>query len=107
LGSFAVLSLLYRTEVSTEQAPASAEVAPSSTQVQQSGAEVVTKRTQAERAYAELSADGAPVSAGQLATAAGLSANDARALVAEFHAQPQPPSSTAAGPPLRCRPDAL
>jgi hypothetical protein len=70
------------------QASASAEVAPSSTQVQQSGAEVVTKRTQAERAYAELSADGAPVSAGQLAAAAGLSANDARALVAEFHAQP-------------------
>jgi hypothetical protein len=42
----------------------------------------------AERAYAKLSADGAPVSAGQLAAAAGLSASYARALVAQFHAQP-------------------
>ena len=98
LGSFAVLSLLYRAEVSAdavttaaessaEQAPAGAAVAPSSTQIQQSGAEVLTKRAQAERAYAELSADGAPVSARQLAAAAGLSASYARALVAEFQAQ--------------------
>ena len=43
---------------------------------------------QAERAYAELSADGAPVSAGQLAAAAGLSASYARALIAQFQAQP-------------------
>jgi hypothetical protein len=49
---------------------------------------VLTKRAQAERIYATLSAAGAPVSAGQLAAAAGLSASDARALVAEFHAQP-------------------
>ena len=49
---------------------------------------MLTKRAQAERVYAELSATGAPVSAGQLAAAAGLSASYARALVAEFHAQP-------------------
>ena len=49
---------------------------------------MLTKRTQAERVYAHLSADGAPVSAGQLAAAAGLSASYARALVAQFHAQP-------------------
>jgi hypothetical protein len=49
---------------------------------------VLTKRAQAERAYAQLSADGAPVSAGQLAAAAGLSSSYARALVAEFHTRP-------------------
>jgi hypothetical protein len=42
------------------------------------GAEVLTKRAQAERACATLSATGAPVSAGQLAAAAGLSASYAR-----------------------------
>ena len=99
LGSFAVLSLLYRADTSateaagaaegsTEQAPASAAVAPSSAAVSPSGAEVLTKRAQAERAYVELSATGAPVSAGQLAAAAGLSASYARALVAQFQARP-------------------
>ena len=49
---------------------------------------MLTKRAQAKRAYATLSADGTPVSAGQLAAAAGLSASYARALLAEFQAQP-------------------
>jgi hypothetical protein len=95
LGSFAVLSLLYRAgqapaaaEPSTEHAPASAAGAPNSAQPPSTGAEVLTKRAQAKRAYAELSADGSPVSAGQLAAAAGLSASYARALVAQFQAQP-------------------
>jgi hypothetical protein len=98
LGSFAVLSLLYRAEVSAdpaaaaegsaEQASASADPAPNSAPAPRSGAEVLTKRAQAERVYAELSADGVPVSAGQLAVAAGLSASYARALVAEFQARP-------------------
>jgi hypothetical protein len=94
-----VLSLLYRADLSAdpattdteergEQAPASVEVVPSSAQAQHSGAEVLTKRAQAERAYATLSADGTPVSAAQLAAAAGLSASYARALVAQFHARP-------------------
>jgi hypothetical protein len=102
LGSFAVLSLLYcadnsanpattAAEESGEQAPASAEVAPSSAHAQQSGAEVLTKRAQAERAYATLSADGTPVSAAQLASAAGLSASYARALIAQFDARPPAP----------------
>ena len=102
LGSFAVLSLLYRADISADpatttaevsagQAPVSTEVVPSSAEAQQPGAEVLTKRAQAERAYAELSATGAPVSAGQLAAAAGLSASYARALVAEFQAQPPAP----------------
>jgi hypothetical protein len=59
-----------------------------SAEAQLSGAEVLTKRAQAKRAYADLSATGAPVSAGQLAAAAGLSASYARALLAEFQAQP-------------------
>jgi hypothetical protein len=102
LGSFAVLSLLYRGEISADpaplaaepganQAPASAAVAQGSTEAQQPGAGVLTKRAQATRAYAELSATGAPVSAGQLAAAAGLSASYARALVAEFQARPPAP----------------
>jgi hypothetical protein len=99
LGSFAVLSLLYRAEVSADQAPVAAEpsadqasagadVASSSAHTPSMGAAVLTKRAQAERAYAELSATGAPVSAGQLAAAAGLSASYARALVAQFQARP-------------------
>ena len=99
LGSFAVLSLLYRAEASAdpaptaaeasaEQAPASAAVVLSSAAAPSTGAEVLTKRAQAERAYARLSADGAPVSAGHLAAAAGLSASYARALVAQFQARP-------------------
>ena len=103
LGSFAVLSLLYRAEVGADQAPAAAEqtlpsavAAPSSAEAQQPGAEALTKRAQAERLYAHLSADGAPVSAGQLAAAAGLSASYARALVAEFHARPPATSSRTA-----------
>jgi hypothetical protein len=91
LGSFAVLSLLYHADTSADPAAAaeaSAEPAPASTEVQQPGAEVLTKRAQAERAYVDLSATGAPVSASQLATAAGLSASYARALVAQFQARP-------------------
>ena len=62
---------------------------------------MLTKRAQAERAYAELSATGAPVSAGQLAAAAGLSASYARALVAQFQGLNRrlPSRTTAAAPP--------
>jgi hypothetical protein len=99
LGSFAVLSLLCRAEVSADQAaaaaegsaerpPASAGPASSSAQTPSPGAEVLTKRAQAERVYAELSATGAPVSAGQLAAAAGLSGSYARALIAQFQTRP-------------------
>jgi hypothetical protein len=99
LGSFAALSLLYRAKDSNDPAEAAAnpsadpslvgaDQTPSSAKAQRPGAEVLTKRTQAERIYAELSADGAPVSAGELADAAGLSASYARALVAEFHVRP-------------------
>jgi len=92
LGSFAVLSLLYRADTSADPATTTAQVSaerqPASADLRDSSAEVLTKRAQAERIYADLSADGAPVSAGQLAAAAGISASYARALVAQFHAQP-------------------
>ena len=94
-----MLSLLYRADIGADPAPAAAEVSAEqaltsagppqgSVLAPPSGAEVLTKRAQAERAYAQLSADGAPVSAGQLAAAAGLSASYARALVAQFQARP-------------------
>jgi hypothetical protein len=99
LGSFPVLGLLYRAEVSVDQAatvaergaersPASADVVLSSAPAPQPGAEALTKRAQAERAYAELSATSAPVSAAQLTDAAGLSSSYARALVAQFQTRP-------------------
>jgi hypothetical protein len=88
LGSFAVLTLLYRAEVSADPARTAAEVSAEQRQTLPIGAEGLTKRAQAERASADLSAERAPVSAGQLAAAAGLSASYARALVAQFHAQP-------------------
>ena len=80
-----MLSLLYRADTSADPATMAAEV---SAEQAPAGAEVLTKRAQAERAYAELSATGGPVSAGQLAAAAGLSASYARALVAQFQTRP-------------------
>jgi hypothetical protein len=92
LGSFAVLSLLYRAEVSADPAAITPEISadqrPASADLQDASAAVLTKRARAERAYADLSATGAPVSAGQLATAAGLSASYARALLAKCQTQP-------------------
>ncbi len=61
---------------------------PVSIPAPQTGTEALTKRAQAERVYADLSATGAPVSAGALAAAAGLCASYARALVAQFQARP-------------------
>jgi hypothetical protein len=107
LGSFAVLSLLYRagttsatpTPTSAEQPTAGAGrsspgagQAPASAEPQRPGAGAATKRTLAERAWADLAADGAPVSGAQLAEAVGLSASYARALAAEFAAHPPAPA---------------
>jgi hypothetical protein len=83
-----VLSLLYRAKTSADPASLGAGQASSSAHGQRSGAELLTKRAQAERIFADLSADGTPPSSAQLATAAGLSPSYARALVAEFHARP-------------------
>jgi hypothetical protein len=102
LGSFAVLSLLYRAGVSATPAPLGAEdaedgagrsapgagQAPGSAEERQSGAGAATKRALAQRAYADLAAEGAPVTGAQLAEAAGLSPSYARALAAEFASRP-------------------
>jgi hypothetical protein len=78
LGSFAVLSLLYRTPTPADpttdsQAPAGGE--PS-------------KRERARQAYAALVAAGQPVTGARLAEAAGVSPSYGRALLAEFQADP-------------------
>jgi hypothetical protein len=78
----------YQRRPSATAAKVIAEQRPASAELQDASAEVLTKRAQAKRAYAELSADGAPVSAGQLAAAAGLSASYARALLAQFQTPP-------------------
>jgi hypothetical protein len=78
LGSFAVLSLLYRTPPPVE--PAGVE--------DQEPAAGESKRERARAAYAALVAAGQPVTGARLAEAAGVSASYGRALLAEFQADP-------------------
>jgi len=78
LGSFAVLSLLYRTPAPIE---AAAEV-----EDQEPAGE--SKRERARQAYAALVATGEPVTGARLAEAAGVSASYGRALLAEFQTDP-------------------
>jgi hypothetical protein len=84
LGSFAVLSLLYRAQL--PQVAAGLDVDQGDT------AEVVgataSKRERVRAAYAALVAAGEPVTGTRLAQAAGVSASYGRALLAEFHADP-------------------
>ena len=79
LGSFAVLSLLYRT-------PAPAD--PADDDAQAPASEEPSKRERARQAYAALVAAGQPVTGARLAEAAGVSASYGRALLAEFQADP-------------------
>jgi hypothetical protein len=82
LGSFAVLSLLYRAQlpdVDHDQA-----VAEPSLSVGEAGG----KRERVRQAYAAMTAAGEPVSGTRLAQAAGVSASYGRALLAEFTADP-------------------
>jgi hypothetical protein len=78
LGSFAVLSLLYRT-------PAPAGPAAEVEDQELAGE---SKRERARQAYAALVAAGQPVTGARLAEAAGVSASYGRALLAEFQANP-------------------
>jgi hypothetical protein len=80
LGSFAVLSLLYRTPAPTEPAADVEDQEPA-------GGEP-SKRERARAAYAALVAAGQPVTGARLATAADISASYGRALLAEFQADP-------------------
>jgi hypothetical protein len=79
LGSFAVLSLLYRTPAPVEQA---ADVQDEASTGEPS------KRERARQAYAALVAAGQPVTGARLAEAAGVSASYGRALLADFQTDP-------------------
>jgi hypothetical protein len=83
LGSFAVLSLLYRS-----QAPISATQAPPSADPALASAEQPRKRERARATYTTLVAAGQPVTGTRLAEAADISASYGRALLAEFQADP-------------------
>ena len=80
LGSFAVLSLLYRT-------PAPADPADD-TQDQEAAGGEPSKRERARAAYAALVTAGQPVTGARLAEAADISASYGRALLADFQADP-------------------
>jgi hypothetical protein len=80
LGSFAVLSLLYRT-------PAPAEPAADLDQ-ELAASEGPSKRERARQAYTALVAAGQPVTGARLAEAADISASYGRALLADFQADP-------------------
>src|SRR5512132_1517598 len=80
LGSFAVLSLLYRT-------PTPAPADPAADAQEPTGAEP-SKRERARQAYAALVAAGQPVTGARLAEAADISPSYGRALLADFQADP-------------------
>jgi hypothetical protein len=94
LGSFAVLSLLYRTPTPVEPAANVEDQEPA-------GAEP-SKRERARVAYAALVAAGQPVTGARLAEAAGVSTSYGRALLADFQADP----TLAAGQANGQRPEA-
>ena len=83
----------HRIRSSAEPAPTISTPAPISAEPQHVSAESLSKRARAERAYADLSADGSPVSAVELAAAADLSASYARSLVNQFAGNGHRPGS--------------
>jgi hypothetical protein len=85
LGSFAVLSLLYRAQL--PEAPTGLDVAQDADAAEHAG-EPASKRERVRAAYAALVAAGEPVTGTRLAGAAGVSASYGRALLAEFQADP-------------------
>jgi hypothetical protein len=97
LGSFAVLSLLYRT-------PAPAGPAAETEDQEALGSEP-SKRKRARAAYAALVAAGQPVTGARLAEAADISASYGRALLAEFQADPTLTAARANGQPAAGPPE--
>jgi hypothetical protein len=81
LGSFAVLSLLYRAQL-----PARLDVDQDDTA--EVAGEPGSKRERVRAAYAAMVAAGEPVTGTRLAEAAGVSPSYGRALLAEFHTGP-------------------
>jgi hypothetical protein len=90
LGSFAVLSLLYRTPTPAVDPAADAED-------QEPAGSEPSKRERARAAYAALVAAGQPVTGVRLAEAADISASYGRALLAEFQTDPTLTSAQADG----------
>jgi hypothetical protein len=82
LGSFAVLSLLYRAQL-----PAGPDVEDQAA-VAETADDPSSKRERVCKAYAAMVAAGEPVTGSRLAQAAGVSASYGRALLAEFTADP-------------------
>jgi hypothetical protein len=89
LGSFAVLSLLYRTPAPTGPAAGVEDQEPAVGEP--------SKRERARQAYAALVAAGQPVTGARLAEAADISASYGRALLAEFQADPTLTTGTVNG----------
>ena len=85
LGSFAVLSLLYRAQL--PEVPA-ADVDHDQDDNAERASEPANKRERVRTAYAALQAAGEPVTGARLAEAAGVSASYGRALLAEFQTDP-------------------
>jgi hypothetical protein len=83
LGSFAVLSLLYRANLPPTPAGPGPDAGPPEAVGEPGG-----KRERARAAYTALRAAGEPVTGTRLAQAAGVSASYGRALLAEFTADP-------------------
>jgi hypothetical protein len=81
LGSFAVLSLLYR----TQHPPPPSRRPTSRTRSRPPGSRASAR---ARQAYAALVAAGQPVTGARLAEVAGVSASYGRALLADFQADP-------------------
>jgi hypothetical protein len=81
LGSFAVLSLLYRT-------PAPASPVDDTEDQELVAGEGASKRERARQAYAALVGAGQLVTGARLAEVAGVSASYGRALLSEFQADP-------------------
>ena len=89
LGSFAVLSLLYRTPPPVEPAADVEDQEPAGE----------SKRERARVAYAALIACGQPVTGARLAEAAGVSTSYGRALLAKFQTDPTLTAAHANGQP--------
>jgi hypothetical protein len=88
LGSFAVLSLLYRAQLparlDVEDQAAADQLHPTG----KTAGDPSSKRERARDAYAAMVAAGEPVTGTRLARAAGVSASYGRALLAEFQTDP-------------------
>jgi hypothetical protein len=104
LGSFAVLSLLYRAQLPDAPAVDVDQGHAAKAPTEQAG-EPASKRERVRAAYEALTAAGEPVTGARLAEAAGVSPSYGRALLAEFTANPADAQPNGARPdPARAEP---